>query len=127
MSLTQWEIKGNTFELDITDADEQDRLTSCYNVMEDAEKKIVNVGKNSDITRAYCQLFNDFFNELFGAGTSVKLFGEKKSALVCDEVYNSFLAFIQTQSVESTKRRATMISKYAPNRATKRANTKKGV
>lgn len=129
IDLTVWNINGYTFNLDTSDADEQDRLTECYTVMQKTEEKLVNIGKTSDITRGYCQLFYDFFDELFGEGTSGKLFDGKKSARLCDEVYDSFLQFIQTQTIETTKRRATMISKYAPNREQKRAktSTKKGL
>jgi hypothetical protein len=120
MEQKTWEVNGLTLELDLEDAMVMERYEAAFERMAQDEAALPKDGKASDRIRAYCRMFHRLYDALFGEGTAEKLFGERMSAAECDEVYESFLAFVQGQLTASAERRAKLLMKYKPNRAARR-------
>ena len=121
---TKWEINGKTYELDLEDADTADRYESAFDLMEKEEKQMPKDGKMSDRIRAYCKIFENLYDRIFGEGSGKAILGEKANTRICNEVYDDFLRFVSTQKQESLDFQNSMVSKYSPNRAQRRAAAK---
>lgn len=122
---TKWEINGKTFELDLEDADTAERYEEAFDKMGDEEKKMPKDGKASEKIRAYCKLFENLYDRLFGEGSGKAILGEKANTRICNEVYDDFLNFVSTQKSQTLAQQSSIVSKYSPNRAQRRAAVKK--
>lgn len=118
---TIWRYGDCALELDMTDVETVERYESVFKRMENAQNTVPATGTHSEILRAYCQMFRDVFDGLFGTGTSQMLFGDKNNARVMTEAYENFLEFVHAQvsGLDELKNRIT--SRYSPNRAQRRA------
>ena len=90
----------------------QQKIEDAYNKMEAEEDNLSKVGRASEITLGYCNMFYNFFDRVFGSGTGEKLLGTKKNARICDECYGSFFDFMRSEVEKSNKRRAQYVQKY---------------
>lgn len=114
-----WEINGVSLYLDLEDADVMERYENAFTVMKDAETQIPMDAGMAASVRAYCQLFRDLYDRIFGEGTSAKIFaGVPTSAAAYEEVYLQFLTFARDQTIASARHRAERMQKYRPNKAT---------
>lgn len=121
MSQKIWEINGLSLELDLEDADCMERYENAFEKMSEEEKQIPKDGKYSAIIRAYCRLFRDLYDRIFGEGTSEKLFeGVPENTDAYDEVYYKLLDFVTAQRTAAVEKRAEKLSKYRPNRQQRR-------
>ena len=109
-----WKWNDVELEVDMEDVEFQEKYENAFNKMEVTEKALQKTGKMSDISRAYCLMFYELFDNIFGDGTAVKLMGDKLNCRVCDECYDSFIAFCGKQLIEINKKRSKMLSKYKP-------------
>lgn len=122
MSHITWETNGTSFEFDVTDADDCERYENALEKLRKNEQNIKKDGKESEIIRAFCKMFGEFFDEVLGEGASEKIFaGKKTSFTVYLEVYDDFLAFVRGQKDGMQER----FAKYQPNRQQRRATAKK--
>ncbi len=120
---TIWEYNGQTFELDLQDADMAERYEAAFEQMAADEKAMPKEGKSSELLRRYCQLYFDMFGQVFDdPDAPARLFGEKVSARACEEAYAAFLDFVRNQGAAARERRSRLVSKYSPNRAARRAD-----
>jgi hypothetical protein len=119
--MSQWKWNDVEFEIDMDDVEFLERYEKVFENIEPREKKLEKVGKISEITREYCLLFYDIFDGIFGEGTSEKLFDGKMNLRVCEECYDSFIAVCEKEINAVNKRRNSVVSKYTPNRAQRRA------
>lgn len=120
-----WEINGISLTLDLEDADVMERYENAFDAMAAEEKQIPKDGRRSAVYRAYCNLYRNLFDRLFGEGIANKVFaGKPTSAAVYEEAYASFLDFARAQTAAAAERRNAMLLKYQPNRAQKRAAIK---
>lgn len=115
-----WEYNGVKLEVDLQDADFAERYEKAFNRMGEDEKKVPKDGTNSELIRAYCSLFYHLFDDIYGEGTSERLFGGKKNAGMCDEAYGAFIQAAQQCNADAAQRRNAFYSKYAPNRDQRR-------
>lgn len=123
---TTWEINGVSLTIDLQNADQMERYENAFDRMGEDEKAIPKDGKASAQIRAYCAMFRKLYDNIFGAGTSDKIFaGQPTSTDVYDAVYEQFLAFVRGQLVGASERRAQMLQKYRPNREQRRAEAAK--
>ena len=123
---TTWEINGVSLTIDLQDADQMERYENAFDRMGEDEKAIPKDGKASARIRAYCAMFRKLYDNIFGAGTSDKIFaGQPTSTDVYDAVYEQFLAFVRGQLVGASERRAQMLQKYRPNREQRMAEAAK--
>lgn len=122
---TKWEINGKSYELDLQDAETAERYEEVFDQLGKEEKSLPKDGKPSVRIRAYWQLFVNLFDRLFGKGSGVAIVGEKANVRVCNEVYDDFLNFVTKQKQESLDYQNSIVNKYSPNRAQRRAAAKK--
>ena len=121
-----WEINGVSLRLDLDDADALERYENAFQAMETDAQNIPKDGKASDRVRAYCNVYRNLYNRIWGEGTADKIFaGQPTSASVYESVYASLLEFINAQNAAASERRAAILQKYTPNRAQRRAAGKK--
>lgn len=125
MSQKVWEINGVSLPLDLDDADVMERVEDAFDAMEQEEKQIPKDGKSSARIRAYCNLFRNLFDNIFGKGTSEQIFKDKPMKTeIYDEAYGSFLECIRTQKEQAAQSRRERLNKYRPNRRQRRAAQK---
>lgn len=110
--MSQWEWNDVVLEVDMEDADFQEKLEKAYEIMGEEEKKLQKVGRASEITKSYCNMFYSFFDFVFGEGTAVKLLGEKRNSRVVDECYDSFFGLIKSETEKANKKRLSRAQKY---------------
>ncbi len=107
-------------EIDMADYDFQVKYEDAFEKMQAEEKELQKTGKNSEITKGYCEMFNHLLDNILGEGISEKLFGGKYNTLITDRVYGEFLDICSTQVKANNAERTRIVSKYRPNRAQRR-------
>lgn len=112
-----WKINGCELSLDVEDADVMERYENAFEAMVKEENEIPKDGKQSARIRAYCQLYKNLFDRIFGDGTSEKIFAERHINMsVYDDVYFEFLNFVHNQVLNLAKQKAEKLSKYRPKK-----------
>lgn len=126
MSHKIWEINGISLELDIEDADVMERLENAFETMKNDESAVPKDGKASVRIRAYCAMFHNLFSNIFGNDETEKIFkGVPTNSSAYDDVYISFLEFINTQKDDIARAKSEKLERYRPNRQQKRAAVRK--
>lgn len=127
MSQKIWEVNGLSLELDLDDADVMERYEKAFDIMSAEEKALPKDGKGSEQIRAYCQMFRNLYDNIFGEGTSERIFKDvPTSASAYDDIYFSFLDAVRKIKTATIQSRAERLAKYRPtNRQQKRAAAKK--
>ena len=110
--MTIWKWNDVELEIDMEDVEFQERYEKAFEVMEDEEKKVKKIGKLSEMTRAYCDMFYHMFDSIFGEGTGDKLLGGKKNSRIVDDCYESFLKCCKQEVITSNKNRASRYQKF---------------
>lgn len=119
--MSLYTINGVELEIDMEDYDFQKKYEDAFEKMEKEEKELQKIGKKSDITKRYCEMFNHLFDDIFGEGTAEKLFEGKFNARKTDEVYEEFISICTEQAKAAQNRKNKLVNKYKPNRAQRRA------
>lgn len=104
-----WKYNNVELEFDMGDVDTQERYEKAFTRMEETETGLPKTGSHSEFSRAYCQMFYQLYDDLFGAGTGKKLMGEKDNVRIVEECYNSFLTFVRAQLKEINRIRSNTI------------------
>lgn len=118
-----WEINDLELEFDIFDLENSEKYEKAFEQMSAEEKSIKRDGKMSEFIRSYCDMYYHLFENLFGKEIADKLC-KRYNSNEWENVYASFLDYIQSQNNEAQKNRASIVNRSA-NRATRRANQKK--
>lgn len=121
---TVWHINGHELTLDIQDADTAERYEDAFHLMAEEEKHLPKDGKHSAWLRAYCGMFRNLYNRIFGDGADMKILGEKDNTRIATETYEAFLNFIAAQQEPLAALQNRVINQFSPNRAQRRAATK---
>lgn len=112
-----WEINGCKLSLDIEDADVMERYENAFETMAEEENEIPKDSRQSEKIRAYCQLYKNLFDRIFGNGTSEKIFADcPTNTSVYDDIYFEFLSFVHNQALNSAKQKAEKLSRYRPKK-----------
>jgi len=119
--MSQFKINEVELEIDMGDADFQETYEKAFENMGKAEKDLVKTGKASDITRSYCQMYFNLFDDIFGKGTADKIWGGKCKISACEDVYIQFIMECKKQTEQIRQHSDTFIKKFTPNRAARRA------
>ena len=126
MSHKIWEINGISLELDLEDADVMERLEKAFETMKNDESAVPKDGKASVRIRAYCAMFHNLFSNIFGSEETEKIFkGVPTNSSAYDDVYISFLEFINAQKDDIARAKSEKLERYRPNRQQKRAAVRK--
>lgn len=88
-----WRFGKFETEVDFTDADFMDSLETAQEQLAIQSKDTLKVGKKSDIIRSQVECFAQFFNTLFGPGTSEKLYQGKTSLELAIQSAEAFSKF----------------------------------
>lgn len=91
--MSQWKFGNFETEIDFTDVDFLDRIDEGKQLMQEAEKNVLKVGKNSDIIRSQCEVFYAFFDHVFGRDAREDMFEGKTSLMLCVKASESLSAF----------------------------------
>lgn len=110
MSLWKW--NDVELEIDMDDADFQEKYENAFAKMDEKEKTLQKSGNLSQITREYCQMFYQLFDDIFEPGTGTRLFGGKHNATMVDEAYLSFIDHCKKEVDSANRRRAANFKKY---------------
>ena len=122
MSLKVWEINGLSLEIDLRDADCMERYENAFDKMSEEEKQVPKDGRGSVRIRAYCRLFRDLYDRIFGEGTSEKIFKDiPDNTDLYDEIYFKFLDFVTAQKNAAVEAKSEKMTKYRPNRQQRRS------
>ena len=109
-------INNVELELDLMDADMADKYEKAYRKM---QRDVANIPKKislADSIRKQCNLIFCFFNEVFGEGTSKKIFGNKTNLRECIKAVETLIDYVNKDVEEANK----IINKYSPNRLARR-------
>lgn len=118
-----WKINNLELEFDIFDLENSEKYEKAFEQMSAEEKAIKRDGKMSEFIRSYCDMYYHLFENLFGTEITESLC-KRYNSNEWEQVYGSFLDYIQSQNNEAQKMRASIVNRSA-NRATRRANQKK--
>ncbi len=113
-------INGYEFDVDLTDADVIEKIEQGVENLQKEAERLQELHDNENITtaegiRQECKVLKDFFDYVFGEGTSEKIFNGKNSLKLClqayedvikarDEQYNSLNQKIDAYSPDRLKR-----------------------
>lgn len=127
MSQKIWEVNGLSLELDLDNADVMERYEKAFDIMSAEEKALPKDGKGSEQIRAYCRMFRNLYDNIFGEGTAEKIFKDvPTSTSAYDDIYFSFLEAVEKIKMAAIQSRAERLAKYRPaNRQQRRAAKKK--
>lgn len=114
--MSQWSFNNFSTDIDFTDAVFMGKFEEAYETMYSKANKTPKVGKVSEIIKAQCEVFDDFFNEVFGSGTSDKMFGGKMSMELRVQAANS----LYEMRAKEQQRYDQLSNKYRPNRQQRR-------
>lgn len=118
-----WKINNLELEFDIFDLENSEKYEKAFEQMSAEEKTIKRDGKMSEFIRSYCDMYYHLFESLFGDKTADNLC-KRYNSNEWEQVYGSFLDYIQSQNNDAQKMRASIVNRSA-NRETRRANQKK--
>ena len=122
MSKKIWEINSLSLELDLENADCMERYENAFDEM---KKEVPKDGKASIRIRAYCRLFRNLYDRIFGDGTSEKIFkGIPDNTDDYDKIYFEFLEFVTAQKASAAETRNERMAKYRLNRKQRRIRKK---
>ena len=118
-------INDVELELDLMDADMAEKYEKAYRKM---QRDVTNIPNNLSLAesiRKQCKLIFNFFDEVFGEGTSKKIFGNKTNLRECIKAVETLIDHVNKDTEEANK----IINKYSPNRVERRNskfNNRKG-
>lgn len=112
--MSTWKWNEVELEVDMEDVDFQVKYEQAFEKMAEEEKMLQAVGKASEFSLAYVAMFWHLYDNIFGEGTSQKLFQGKKNLGMVDDCYESFITHCQKDVLEINKRRSKRVAKYMP-------------
>lgn len=109
-------------DFDFNDADFLEKLETEVSAAEKKVKSLKPDGKTaSQVIREGCNIIFDCFNNIFGEGTSQKIFGDKTSLKICTEAFRDLKIERDKQDKELEAVIGDIGKEYNPNRAARRA------
>ena len=114
--MSQVVINDVSLEFDMADYDFQVKYKAAFDKMAEAEKELQKIGSVPDMTKEYCQIFYNLFDDLFEPGTGEKLFGGKYNSLAVENAYIEFLDAVEAQVKEINAHRLKAANKFRPKK-----------
>ena len=114
-------IKNIEVNFDFLDADDMEKFENeAKKVIEECEKGETSGLSYSQVIREQCRIINNFFDNVFGEGISEKLFGNKNNLREHTDAFEEIVKEKENQQQSF----ATSLSRYQPNRETRRSKRK---
>jgi hypothetical protein len=108
-------------DIDIADADVLEHYENVLKKFNDDIAKIDTVNqKGSQVIRQECQLVFGVFNELFGAGTDKKVFGDKTNLNVCIESFTQLTEAVKSIDKCNAEKISSLVNKRNPRQNKKK-------
>lgn len=108
-------INGVELEVNFLDADFMEKLENCCKKVNDQAEKSKKELKDltySQQIKAECKIIKDFFDDLFGEGTSEKIFQEKNDLMLCLSAFQDLIEAKAKMQQEMNS----LFAKYSPDR-----------
>lgn len=121
--MSLYTINGVELDIDLNDYDFQKKYEEAFLKMGEEQLSLKKTGSNSELTKAYCDLFYNLFDRIFGEGTGDKLFCGKRNIAVTDSVYTQFIDICTQQAKEAAERRSEMLCRLKPDKSRNAKNT----
>lgn len=121
-----FEFNGVRLEMDLLDLSFTEKYETALTHMGETEKKLAKrpeIGRSSEFIRAYCQMYMTLYDEIFGEGTSEKMFKGVYNVRLADASYAAFIK--AAKSARQSYQESRDQWKYAvkpPNREHRRKN-----
>lgn len=112
--MSLWKYNDVELEISLSNVKFQKRYEAALKAMEKKEAEIQKAVTLTDVSEAYCMMFFNFFDTIFGAGTSDKLFNGEMDTFACNECYSSFIDACKQNITEINKRQVVIAKKYKP-------------
>lgn len=97
ITINNVELEYDVFDLDFAEKYEYGLIS----VQKQAQVKD-NTKKLSDVIKTQCNAVFDFFDDLFGEGTSEAVFGQKTNLMTCLMAFKTVTEAIEAQVTETT-------------------------
>lgn len=110
--LPVWHVKGLELQYDFDDLESVERYEKAFNAMSKKSKEMPKDGSRSLQIKSYCNIVYELFDDLFGMGTSERIFKGRMNARECDDIYDSFLSFVNTNVATTDQMRINKYQKY---------------
>lgn len=118
--MSLWKVReGLEFDIQMDDVEFQERYEDAFEKMGETEKVLQKTGKLSEISRGYCEMFYNLFDDIFGAGSGEKIFDGRKNTTLCDEIYDSFIEHCSSEAKRINAARQKIVNKYTPKKGKK--------
>lgn len=115
--MSQWKVREDlSLEVHMDDVEFQERYENAFEKLGQKEKELQKVGKVSEISKGYCQMFYELFDDLFGTGTGEKIFEGKMNTTLCEKTYDSFIEHVSNEVKKINVERSKRLNKYKPVR-----------
>lgn len=109
-------IKIGNAELEEIDKFDYDTAVKIENAVEKSVKALENISsenlKLSESIKAQCQAVFECFDDIWGDGTAVKIFGESVNLVTAGECYSQLIEYINS----TDNRIEALMAKYTPKR-----------
>ena len=108
-------INGVELEVNFLDADFMEKLENCCKKVNDQAEKSKKELKDltySQQIKAECKIIKDFFDDLFGEGTSEKIFQGKNDLMLCLSAFQDLIEAKAKMQQEMNS----LFAKYSPDR-----------
>jgi len=117
MSQEKWNYNGLEFEADFEDVDFLEKYSNAMYKLSDDSKNLPKDGKDIDRIRNICKCYQEFFDRVFGPGTSQVLFENKQNLRLYEEAFISLVNLNEEANEKMNERRMSLQPK---NRAQRR-------
>lgn len=115
-------IRGVDVDFDFLDADCVEKFENeVQKVKEKAEEYEKKDMKLSETIKLECMIIKEFFDNVFGEGTSFSIFGEKNNLQDCITAFED----IVKEKLEQQKEFENAFNRYQPNREQRRVQKRK--
>lgn len=111
------EINGVSLELNVLDADELELYEKALATMQEQSQNDFSASSYSESIRMQCRIVHQFFDDVFGEGTSEAIFQGKSDLRACLQAASTVVEEANRQFSEIGE----LAKQYSPNRAQRRA------
>lgn len=106
-------VNGTSLELDLMDADVMERYEAMNKKIPDQVQNINNMpGTTADKMRKICGMVRDYFDEIFGAGTAMQVFGNSQKL----DIYLEAFGVVASASNSLSDKVKNLTEKYSASR-----------
>ena len=107
-----WKWNEIALPINMGDGNFQEKYERAFKKLEATELELNKVGMLSGITKQYCQMFYQLFDDIYGNGTGEKLFEGRMDVLEIDTAYDSWIKLCAKDVDMINKKRVSLYGKY---------------